>query len=64
MWVDFLEELPESSLHAVSGRPTGLPGRARSGPVYKLPGGMIEQVHSVVPANRRGPACEEDVSID
>ena len=41
-----------------------LAGQARIGPVYKLPGGMVEQVRSVVPATWRGPACEEDVSID
>ena len=60
MWVDVLEELPEGSRRGESGLSIRLPG----GPVYKLPGGMIEQVHSVVPATRYGPACEEDVSID
>ncbi len=60
MWVDVLEELPESSRRGESGLPIRLP----ASPVYKLPGGMIEQVHSVVPAGRFGPACEEDVSID
>lgn len=60
MGVAVLEELPESSRH---GEP-GLPIRLPASPVYKLPGGMIEQVHSVVPTTRNGPVREEDDSID
>ena len=60
MGVAVLEELPESSRH---GEP-GLPIRLPASPVYKLPGGMIEKVHSVVSTTRCEPACEEDVSID
>ena len=60
MGLDILEKLPESGRHGESDLPVRLP----AGPVYKLPGGMIEQVRSVVPATRYRPACEEDVSID
>ena len=52
MWVNVLGKLPERNLYLVSGLQMRMPGLAQIRPVYKLPGGMIEQVHSVVPATQ------------